>query len=67
MLIILVFREESHGTKNSFRYIIGYNDNDVIRPPCIKLPQMTGYIRKFEGNPTMSFKISNIQLLKKYN
>ena len=28
---------------------------------------MTGYIRKFEGNTTMFFKISNKQLLKKYN
>ena len=28
---------------------------------------MTGYVRKFEGNTTMSFKISNKQLLKKYN
>ena len=64
---ILVSREESYGTKNSFKYFIGYNDNDVIRPLCIKLPQMTGYVRKFEGNTTMSFKISNKQLLKKYN
>ena len=30
-------------------------------------PQMTGYVRKFEGNTAMSFKISNKQLLKKYN
>ena len=64
---ILVSKEEPYGTKNSFKYFIGYNDNDVIRPLCIKLPQMTGYIRKFEGNRTMSFKISNKQLLKKYN
>ena len=28
---------------------------------------MTGYARKFEFNSTMSFKISNEQLLKKYN
>ena len=28
---------------------------------------MTGYVRKFEGNTTMSFKISNKQMLKKYN
>ena len=34
---------------------------------CIKLPQMTGYVRKCEGNTTMSFKISNKQMLKKYN
>ena len=64
---ILVSKEEPYGTKNSFKYFIAYNDNDVIRPLCIKLPQMTGYVRKFEGNTTMSFKISNKQLLKKYN
>ena len=28
---------------------------------------MTGYVRKFESNTTMSFKISDKQLLKKYN
>ena len=28
---------------------------------------MIVYVRKFEGNTTMSFKISDKQLLKKYN
>ena len=46
---------------------MGYNDNDVIRPLCIKLPQMTGYVRKSEGNATMSFKTSDKRFLKKYN
>ena len=46
---------------------MGYNDNDVIRPLCIKLPQMTDYVRKSEGNAKMSFKISNKRFLKKYN
>ena len=64
---ILVSKEEPYGTKNSSKYFTGYNDNDVIRPLCIKLPQMTGYVRKFEGNRTMSFKISDKKLLKKYN
>ena len=64
---ILVCKEEPYSTKNSFKYFIGYNDNDVIRPLCINLSQMTGYVRKFEGNATMSFKISDKQLLKKYN
>ena len=64
---ILVSNEEPYGTKNSFKYFIGYNDNDVIRPLCIKLPQMTGYVRKFDSNATMSFKISYKKLLKKYN
>ena len=34
---------------------------------CIKLPQMTGYVRKFEGNTTMSLNISNKKMLKKHN
>ena len=29
---ILVSKKESYGTKNSRKYFIGYNDNDVIRP-----------------------------------
>ena len=31
------------------------------------LPQIIGYVRKFEGNTTMSFKISDKQFSKKYN
>ena len=67
MLIFLVSKEESYGSQNSFKYFIGYNDNDVIRPLCVKLPQMTGYAKKFEFKSTMSFKISDKQLLRKYN
>ena len=40
---ILVSNKEAYGIKNSFKYFIGYNDNDFIRPLCLKLPQMTGY------------------------
>ena len=40
---MLVSKEEPYGTKNSFKYFIAYNDNDVIRPLCLKLPQMTGF------------------------
>ena len=64
---ILVSKEEPYGSKNSFKYFIGYNDDDAIKLLCIKLPQMIGYVKKFEGNTTMSFKISDKQLLKKYN
>ena len=64
---ILVSKEEPYGKKNSFKYFIGYNDNDVVRLLCVKLPQMTGYVKKFDDNVTMSLKISDKQLLKKYN
>ena len=62
---ILVYKEEPYGTHNLFKYFIGYNGNDVIRRLCAKLPQMTGYAKKFEFNLTMSFKISDKQLLRK--
>ena len=45
---ILVSKEEPYGTKNSFKYFIGYNDNDIIRPLCLKLPQMTGYVENLK-------------------
>ena len=34
---IFVSKEEPYGTKNSFKYFIESNDNDVIRPLCMKL------------------------------
>ena len=55
---ILVSKKESYGTKNAFKYFIGYNDN-VIRPLCVRLAQMTGYARKFVENTTMSFRAIN--------
>ena len=64
LMLLKVSKKEPYGIKNSFQYFIGYNDNDLIRPLCIKLPQMIGYVRKFEGNTTMSFKIRNKQLLR---
>ena len=63
---ILVSEKESCGNKNSHKYFIGYNDNDIIRPLCIRLPQMTGYARKFDENATMSFIVKDKKFLKKY-
>ena len=61
---ILVSKKESYDTKNSLKYFIGYNDNDIIRPLCIRLPQMSGYARKFDENVAMSFIVKDKQLLK---
>ena len=47
---ILVSKNEKYvkfNMKNSFKYFIGYNDNDVIKPLYLELSQMTGYIHKF--------------------
>ena len=45
---ILVSKRESYGKKGSLKYFIGYNEDDVIRPLCIKLPQMIGYVKYVE-------------------
>ena len=45
---ILVSKKEQYGKHNSFKYFIGYNDNNVIRPLYLLLSQTTGYINKFD-------------------
>ena len=42
---ILVSKKEPYGNKNSLKYFIKYNDNDIIRPLCIRLPQMARYAK----------------------
>ena len=63
---ILVSKKESCGNKTLFKYFIGYNDNDILRPLCIRLSQMTGYARRFDESATMSFIVKHKWLLKKY-
>ena len=31
----------------------------LIRPLCIRLPQMIGYTRKFDENATISFRVND--------
>ena len=77
---ILVSKKEQYGKYNSFKYFIGYNDKDIIRPFYLELSQMTGYINKFNKNKnknkyknkkantiTMSLKVKDKKLLKNYN
>ena len=64
---ILVSKKESYDSKYSLKYFIGYKGDDVIRPLCIKLPQMIGYVKCFDSNKIMSFKVTDNKLLKKYN
>ena len=63
---ILVSKIEPYDTTNALKYFIGYN-NDVIRLLFVRLPQMTRYLKKFNENVTMSFRVNNKQPLEKYN
>ena len=64
---ILVSKKEPYCNENSLKYFIGYNDNNIIRPLFISLPQMKEYARKFNENATMSFTIKDKKLLKEYS
>ena len=53
--------------KKNFKYFIGYDGNDDIRPLCIRLPQMIRHAKYFpKNNKRMSFKVMDKKLLKKY-
>ena len=64
---ILLSKKEPYGAKNALKYFIGCNHNDVNRPLCLRLPQMTGYAKKSNEIATMSFRVNNKQILKNYN
>ena len=51
------FKHSDYGSK----YFIGYlHDDDVTKPLCIILPQMSGYMKYFDnGGKNMSFKIED--------
>ena len=51
-----------------FKYFIGYKKGEIVKPLCIILPQMNGYIKYFEnGSKNMSFLIKDDDVLYKYN
>ena len=71
---ILVSKKEKYSKYDSFQHFIGYNGNNVIKPLYLELPQMTGYINKFNENKnknkntiTMSLKVKDKNLFKNYN
>ena len=55
---------------DGFKYFIGYKEGEIIKPLCIMLPQISGYIKYFEnGGRNMSILINfkYDRLLYKYN
>ena len=50
------------------KYYIGYKDGEFVRPLCIIPPQMSGYIKYFDGTrKNMSFLSDNVEIIIKYN
>ena len=52
----------------TYKYFCGYLNNDVIKPLCVILPQMSRYIKYFDnGGKNMSFVTDDKEVYEKYN
>ena len=52
----------------TYKYFCGYLNNDVIKPLCVTLPQMNGYIQYFDdGGKSMSFVTEDEKVYEKYD
>ena len=64
----IVISDRFKHSDDGFEYFIGYKEGEIVKPLCIILPQMSGYIKYFEnGGKNMSFVIKDDDVLDKYN
>ena len=64
----IVISDKSKHNNESFKCFIGYQKGEIVKPFCIILPQMSGYIKYFEnGAKNMSFLIKDDEVWDKYD
>ena len=50
-----------------FKHFIGYQEGEIVKPLCVILPQMSGYVKYFEnGGKNISFLIKDDEVWEKY-
>ena len=55
-------------SEQGYKYFIGYQENEIVKPLCIILPQTSGYIKYFRnGGKNASFFLKDDEVLDKYN
>ena len=63
----IVVSDKFKHQREGFKYFIGYQVSGMVKPLCIILPQMSGYIKFFEnGGKSMSFLIKDDEVWKNY-
>ena len=45
----IVVSDKFKHSDDGFEYFIGYQEGEIVKPLCIILPQITGYIKYFES------------------
>ena len=64
----IVVSDKFKHSDEGFKYFIGYQEDKIVKPLCIILPQMSGYIKYFKnGGKNMSFFVRDDNVLDKYN
>ena len=64
----IVISDKFNHSDNGFKYFLGYQEGEIVKPLYIILPQMSGYIKYFEnGGKSMSFMVKDDNMLDKYN
>ena len=64
----IIFSSRRKLNNTTYKYFCGYLNNDVIKPLCVILPQMNGYIKYFDdGGKNMSFVTDDEKVYEKYN
>ena len=64
----IVVSDKFKHNNEGFKYFIGYQEGEIVKPLCIILPQMSGYIKYFEnGGKNMSFLIKDDEVWDKYD
>ena len=64
----IVVSDKFKHTNKVFKHFIGYQKGEIVKPLCIILPQMSGYIKYFEnGSKSMSSLIKDDEVWDKYD
>ena len=63
----VVVSEKIKHNNEGFNYFFGYQEVEIVKPLCIILPQVSGYIKYFKnGGKNMSFLIKDDEMWEKY-
>ena len=64
----IVVSDKFEHNKKVFKHFIGYQKGKIVKPLCIILPQINGYIKYFEnGSKNLSFLIKDNEVLEEYD
>ena len=63
----IVVSDKFKHNNEGFNYFIGYQEEEIVKPLCVILPQIGGYIKYFKnGSKNISFLIKDDEVWEKY-